>query len=533
MPRKGKCFSTCRKRPQPECDHPLCQYTNGSRYQYCRLKHTYKMNAACEPELRTRKGTQKNQKPPVVEEPREIIEFRERVQKTAATRKIKKFMKKHKNKRRAHYLKSICSDAGVCIAFGTESEKIKKHFDHFDNFQLLSKPARRIGFPSANGFVKELTYENEGYVANAVLKSTHRDTADNLLYEGIVGRYLTKVGRQFPCFVETYGIYKYEPGAYDAIKSHVETSPSVLHAGLSKIHQLRPFDIGFACENPTYMAVLIQHLHNANTLLEKMFAKTTKQQFMSEELLYVLYQIYMPLACLGKHFTHYDLHANNVIVYEPIVGQYIHYHYHTGDKGEVVHFKSRYMAKMIDYGSCYYDDVDGIGFSKSSKRFYVEICNTKKCKDCGQTQGFKALEYDAKVFPKNEFKCATQPNQSYDLGLLYMLASDAKKNPGSVSLSMQHILEKVVFGEGVPIEKLRKEYMEKHPHDAIFHGTKENTTSGLPEKINNITDAYMELERLIMDPRTQSINDNAYETLTKIGDLHIYDNGRPMNYIPA
>ena len=533
MPRKGKCFSTCRKRPQPECDHPLCQYTNGSRYQYCRLKHTYKMNAACEPELRTRKGTQKNQKPPVVEEPKAVAEFRERVKKTAATRKIKKFMKKHKNKRRAHYLKSICSDAGVCIAFGTESEKIKKHFDHFDNFQLLSKPARRIGFPSANGFIKELTYENEGYVANAVLKSTHRNTADNLLYEGIVGRYLTKVGKQFPCFVETYGIYKYEPGAYDTIKSHGETAPAVLQAGLSKIHQLRPSDIGFACENPTYMAVLIQHLHNANTLLEKMFAKATKQQFMSEELLYVLYQIYMPLACLGKHFTHYDLHANNVIVYEPIVGQYIHYHYHTGDKGEVIHFKSRYMAKMIDYGGCYFDDADGIGFTKSSKRLYVEVCNTKKCKDCGQTHGFKALEYNRETLPKNEFKCATLPNQSYDLGLLYMLASDAKKTPGSVSVSMQHILEKVVFGEGVPIEKLRKEYMEKHPHDAIFHGTKENTTSGLPEKINNITDAYMELERLIMDPRTQSINDNTYETLTKIGDLHIYDNGRPMNYIPT
>jgi hypothetical protein len=80
---------------------------------------------------------------------------------------------------------------------------------------------------------------------------------------------------------------------------------------------------------------------------------------------------------------------------------------------------------------------------------------------------------------------------------------------------------------------LMKEYMEKNPHDAIFHGTKENTTSGLPEKINNVTDAYVELERLVMDPRTQYINDNTYEHLTKIGDLHVYDNGRPMKYIPT
>ena len=56
MPRKGKCFSTCRKRSKTECNHPMCLYNDGRQYKYCRLNHVYKMNAACEPELRERKG---------------------------------------------------------------------------------------------------------------------------------------------------------------------------------------------------------------------------------------------------------------------------------------------------------------------------------------------------------------------------------------------------------------------------------------------------------------------------------------------
>ena len=52
MPRKCKCFSTCRKRPKSDCDPPECHYTNGNKYKYCRLAFTRKMNADCVPVLR-------------------------------------------------------------------------------------------------------------------------------------------------------------------------------------------------------------------------------------------------------------------------------------------------------------------------------------------------------------------------------------------------------------------------------------------------------------------------------------------------
>lgn len=52
MPRKGKCFSTCRTRPKTECEPPECHYTNGNKYKYCRLAYTRKMGPDCKPGLR-------------------------------------------------------------------------------------------------------------------------------------------------------------------------------------------------------------------------------------------------------------------------------------------------------------------------------------------------------------------------------------------------------------------------------------------------------------------------------------------------
>jgi hypothetical protein len=72
---------------------------------------------------------------------------------------------------RGRFLKSICSDSGVCIAFGKERKKIFDFFNGFSKFDYLKK-TRAIGAKSSNGFVKELEYEREGYKAYAILKSS-------------------------------------------------------------------------------------------------------------------------------------------------------------------------------------------------------------------------------------------------------------------------------------------------------------------------------------------------------------------------
>jgi hypothetical protein len=45
MPKiKKKCFSSCRRNPEKECNPPRCKYINTQKYDYCRLSAKYKMN---------------------------------------------------------------------------------------------------------------------------------------------------------------------------------------------------------------------------------------------------------------------------------------------------------------------------------------------------------------------------------------------------------------------------------------------------------------------------------------------------------
>jgi len=568
MPYKNKCFSTCRKRAKPECNHPQCRYNNGKQYQYCRLSHSYKMNEKCEPELRERrgKGTRKAKKPIIIIEEDElpltyetapqvvpdeefltppeslptkdsIAEFRERVKKANATRKIKKFFKKHQNKRRAHFLKAICSDADVCMAFGTEAAKIKKHFDNFDNFDLITKPAKQIGSESSNGFVKDLTYEKDGYVANAILKSSASDYADNLLYEGLVGQFLNKQGRRFPCFVETYGIYQYDPPAYLEMRTNKLSDPMVLKMGLKKIPVVHPVHLSFACKHSRYMAVLIQHLNDAMPFNDFL----SDDRFIRDDLLSVLYQVYMPLALLSNEFTHYDLHYNNVLLYEPVKGKYIHYHYHItdyvgGGPPITTSFKCKYIAKIIDYGRSFFNDMENHTFTGRSEGIYTETCSAPGCIMCGQFNGFSKLAPKTKPeLAKASFIFSQKANQSHDLRLLYMAICELKRRMKThvADPSFIHVLEKVTYGAGITLNAEKKALLKKHPNNWIYYGTKENMSSGLPRRVNNVTDAYIELERLISYSWAQASNDINYYGLAKLGDLHIYDDGRPMRYVPV
>jgi hypothetical protein len=415
-------------------------------------------------------------------------------------------------------LKSVCSDAGVCIAFGREASTIKKHFANFANFRLLSEPAKGIGAVSANGFVKELTYVNQGYVANAVLKSSAYQNADNLLYEALVGFFVNKLAIRFPSFVETYGLYKYNNDglAYHECKTKKTVPAKVLEAGLTKYAD-ESKDIGKqkvfqSCFDPISMAVLIQHLKSAKTLEEMCNANRT---FIRNDLLYVLFQIYMTLANTSNIFTHYDLHASNVLVYEPVAGSHIEYHYHIG--GEEITFNSPYIAKIIDYGRSYYRELGNDSIVGNSKNFYDKLL-CKECKPkCGASSGFGWFEYKKGTIKRSSYISSQVPNPSHDLRLLNIL------NVEGIRIRfprLGNILKKVVYGVGVA--KAKQQF-----------GTEPNNASGLPSKINNVTDAFEALQELVQDPISYADNAREYAASLKLGELHIYDQRQPMRFVPS
>ena len=539
MPIKGKCFSTCRRRPKSECDPPECYYTNGQKYKYCRLAFTRKMNADCEPVLRIKRGnvksvTKKNvtftKNARLATPIMNLNPSRSKIEafrKKHATRKIDKFLRTNNSFVRAKFLQSVCSDAGVCIAFGQESAMIRRHFNDFSNFNLLSKPAKTIGAVSANGFVKELTYEHRGYVANAILKSTAESHLDNLLYEAMVGMYLNKQNMRFPSFVETYGLYQYAADglAYTDCKTRRETASTVLQSGLKRIAQterdLTDNKILESCMNSKSMCALIQHLKGATTLRSNM----DRAIFVQYDLLYALFQVYMTLACLSDEFTHYDLHYENVLLYEPVKGGHIEYHYHLSkerhEKGrekerhekdsekETIVFRSQYIAKIIDYGRSYFKNG-----ASSSLTFHERLC--KICDNCGYKTGYGWLEYNKNTIKQSYYISSQVNNPSHDLRLLAILGADYNTFPANLSKFMK----RVVYNVNVPIKK------------NIF-GTVPNPVSGFPNKINNVTDAFYALRELVQDPAQQIKNLNKFSASKKLGELHIYDDGRAMKYVPV
>ena len=84
-------------------------------------------------------------------------------------------------------------------------------------------------------------------------------------------------------------------------------------------------------------------------------------------------------------FTHYDLHLDNILVFEPYLEKYIEFKY-TLPSGKIITFKSKYVCKIIDYGRCYFNDKDSNEFLQNTQ----EVCATKECDpECGMDADFQ------------------------------------------------------------------------------------------------------------------------------------------------
>lgn len=436
----------------------------------------------------------------------------EYLKKKTATRKLRSFFKSKipefpriMQKITSRFLNHICTDSGVCIAFGKELGVIKNHFDNFLTFKYVSQ-IRRVGEPSANGFVNEITYNREGYKSHAILKSSTTPRADNLLYETLVGVYVNKLNMIYPCFLETYGIYGYNTSTSwerlrDGSRDKQILNDLTLFNSIPELDDL----VGISCKNSQYLSVLIQNIKDAKSL-ESM---VNNRYFSNNHLMHVLYQIYMTLSCVSNNFTHYDLHTGNVLLYEPVKGKYIEYHYHKNNH-EIV-FKSPYISKIIDYGRCFFKDDDNKNKLDSSKKIHKAVCEHKSCQpDCGLSAGYSWLECNDII--NNHYICSTQRNSSHDLRLLHILRSVYPQIPFFNKINYCNGFNYITPCEGF--------------------GTIENTKRGFPDSINNVVDAHDELLMIITTPQSIANNNAIFNNPNKkLGELHVYYDGHPMKFI--
>ena len=412
-------------------------------------------------------------------------------------------MLNNRNKIKATFLKTICSDSGVCIAFGSESDNIKNFFNQFITYDYVVPPIQRVGQVSNNGFVNEISYEREGYRANTILKSTAEQRSDNLLYEYYVGQYVNKLNKVYSCFLETYGLFKYNKESdWEYVKNNTILNTNIFKDNMTYIQEP---NVSQGCTDAKYLAILLQHIRNAKTLSQMM--KDPSKSSFRFDLLYVLYQIYMPLSNVAETFTHYDLHTNNILVYEPVKGKYIQYYYHPIHEEEftVTSFKSRYIAKMIDYGRSYFNDPST---NINSLKIYNNVCTVGECgyQDCGKDYGFQFLSPEKQIGSRS-FITSQQPNISHDLRLLYIIKGSNYPLANELGIALKHLN----FGSKSP------------------YGTQEQTDFD-SNQINNVHDAFEVLDQIIQMDHWKNINEKIYSQLQKIGDLHIYEDGRPMEF---
>ena len=531
--RKKRCISGCKSLEQSICvKSPRCSFTNGQTRKFCRLGKGFKMQKnTCKIIKRIKKKDARQKIGRFILERKRMDTTQnkdtEKIKKNAS-RKIVKFFKKTGEKRTTEYLKALCSDSGVCIAFGTNRSKITKFFDGFTDFKYVEPPIKSIGNPSNNGFVKEIKYKRNDYNAYAVLKSSSRTDSDNLVYEYIVGQFINQQCNYYPCFLETYGLYFYQdPIKWKNIRDTRVITTNVL---INSLDLQSNIDYEKMCEKSKYAAILIQHLKDVTTLediLEKKHIKSQSTIFY--DLLYILYQVYMPLAQLKNNFTQYDLHAGNVLLYEPVKGKHIQYHYHIGN-GKIVSFNSPYIVKIIDYGRSFFKYKQSQ--KDNSPDIYAKLCAEPKCnkKDapCGSSQGFAWME--GPLLNTNYFISSQVPNMSHDLRLINFITESIKTNRPKVYSTPQEkamyktieiqILDKLKYGQGIKGDNKK-------------FGTNINRTLGFPNSINNVVDAERTLQEIILeDPVASILNEQKYLPENKIGDIHVYNDETPMRFEP-
>ena len=193
--------------------------------------------------------------------------------------------------------------------------------------------------------------------------------------------------------------------------------------------------------------------------------------FFIHDALYVFYSIYFTLSMLRKVFTHYELTCPKVMLCKPVKHGYIDYHYHLPK--EIVRFRSPYLVKLKDYGGCFF---------KGCKSYHDTLCEQSRCQDVCKT---------------GPFMHPFEPDERQDLGLL----RDYQK------------LSKMKSHSNLYIQSFVKVFED------------------LGSKIENVSDAEKRLRSLIQDPVRQKINLLSHKKYHKLGDLHVYTNGKDVEFI--
>lgn len=186
---------------------------------------------------------------------------------------------------------------------------------------------------------------------------------DNLAYEFLVGMYLNAQRMYFPCFLKTYSLleFKFLESGHNTkqLLYRLFTQRDLLTQTnydekfkfiLNNITSHSKINIADTCNNKSNYGVLIDYIEG-DTLYN--IKQKHNKQFQDTDFYAILFQIYAVLNALEGDYQHRDLHENNVMVYTFPNENEILFTYTILDENneeKYVSFRSKYLAKIIDYG---------------------------------------------------------------------------------------------------------------------------------------------------------------------------------------
>jgi hypothetical protein len=175
------------------------------------------------------------------------------------------------------------------------------------------------------------------------------------------------------------------------------------------------------------------------------------------------------------------------------------------------------MVKIIDYGRCFFP---------GAPDYYEKLITESKCKKGNYL--IDAFSYLRKDRSADDIKFFVNPyykNESHDLKVFRGYGT-------CIDLFPTEMARFKTTRMGPYIELFKKIVFEnvKYPH-LTQYGTKEDLTHD--DKIRNVTDAEEQLRKWILDAETIRVNRRQFKPSKKLGEFHIYSDGRDMVYKPV
>lgn len=233
-----------------------------------------------------------------------------------------KSLKGHYISNKARFLNLICSDYGICSAFGLQTKLIENFFEGFLNCKYAVDSSYKGA--GEHGEVTGITFERGGFRSYVVMKkgcSMNEVRAAKIINNFIIPYY--------PNFTKFYGLITCNDSDNPNILQNVQTDQLCT--------KLTPDQ----CDTVDRSQLCV---------FESVDTTVSWNSINGYELASIIFQILFAILGFYPYLSHNDMHLQNILLSRPIEAGYFRYSYDLN--GRKIEIDSAFIIKIIDFGIC-------------------------------------------------------------------------------------------------------------------------------------------------------------------------------------